>query len=266
MNLGGLDTIFSEKEHCRMKAIQLLTVAALTLCIITPSSADTIKTNKTLAEKVLEKYQSFETYHAQWTPEINDSNNTSKMIWEVAFDRKTKSVLFLSATSQGDDETTRRKLGFLLVVDGINMNAAVDYGNGIEKKSKAIPDPNQLTYRDVRRAIPFIYPFDLPLIFSEYPFMEIIQGSVKETKTLTEESEFYPGIAIFPELEGETFAEYKIDPDTLLIQAFRFIYHQSSPSPTFKCNFVQINKKLPKDLFDFEKQLEQFANKPTKEK
>ena len=248
-----------------MKAIQLLTIAALTLCITISSSADTIKVDKPLAEKVLEKYQSFDTYHAKWSPVANDPNVTERMIWEVAFDRKNKNVLFSSTASQGNDKSVE-KLHFLLVVDGINMNAAEDYGNGIEKQTKPIPDPNQLTYRDVRRAVPFIYPFDLPLIFSEYPFMKIIQSGVKETKTLTKESDFYPGFAIFPMSENETFAEYKIAPDTLLIQAFRFIYHPSSSSPVFKCNFVQINKELPKDLFDFEKQLERFENKPKKEK
>ena len=39
-----------------MKAIQLLTVISLTLCVITLSSADTTKSDKPLAEKVLEKY------------------------------------------------------------------------------------------------------------------------------------------------------------------------------------------------------------------
>jgi len=76
-----------------MKAIQLLTVVALTLCVTMPSSADTIKTNKTLSEKVLEKHQSLETYHAKWSPVTNDPNVTEKRHEKSHLMGKIKSML-----------------------------------------------------------------------------------------------------------------------------------------------------------------------------
>ena len=197
----------------------------VTFCITIPSFAETIKANKTLAEKVLEKYQSFETYHACWSATVDDQNSNST--WEVAFDRKSSNVLFRITGSQTDKERSDQLL--LLVIDGANMHTALDSGLGMQKDSKPIHDPNQLTYRDVRRAIPMLYPFDLPLIFSEYPFQEIIQSQVKKNETLTKDSDFHPGFELFTRLEGETSAQYQVDPDTLLLKAFRFIYHGNSP-------------------------------------
>jgi len=248
-----------------MKTVQLLTIATLSLCATSPLfAADTVEADKTLAEKVLEKYQSLQTYHAKWEVGSHDPNMPEKMIWEVAFERENKNVLF-GLTIVKTDIQSNIKLGMLLLADRKNMKFARADGNEIRKSSKQFSDPNQLNYRDVRRAIPFIYPFDLPLIFSEDPFMEVVQGEVKEIKTLTKEFEFYPGFAVYSK---EFCFEYKIDPNSLLIKSCRVVApeHPELPAPVYINKFVQTDKKLPSDLFDFEKQLDQFSSSPTKKK
>jgi len=214
-----------------------------------------------LAKKVLKKYQSIKTYHAVWTIELNipDPNIKDKPIWEVAFDRPTKRVLFLFS-SQPSEEKQPPQIAQLFIADGKMMHTAVSDGlkdSELRKQSIPIADPNRLTYRDVREGM-FMRPFDLPLMFSELHYMEVIENQIKEIRTL-EESESLLRFEVLPRgEETETSAVFWVDPKTLLIQRFNFDYH-SGRNPVFKIKTIQVDQPLDDALFDFEKQLSRFS-------
>lgn len=223
------------------------------------SAADLPKIENPLAKKVLDKYQSINTYHAVWTmePNLADPNITKEQIvaiWEVAFDRPNKRILF-SIRSQPLDSKQPSQIGQLFISDGKMMHFAVSMGNNSEPQKRSVPidDPNQLTYRNVRKGL-FLRPFDLPLIFSELHFMEVIEDQIKEIKTL-EESESLLRFEVLPQ-SGETSAVFGVDPNTLLIERFNFNYHSPSGSfPVFKLKTIEIDRPLDDALFDVEKQL-----------
>ena len=219
-----------------------------------------------LAKKVFQKYQSIKTYHAVWTmeldiPDPNITNAPNYVIistWEVAFDRPTKRVLFFISTPSAEGKQSPQFYRLLLIADGKMMHfAATDSGKNAEIRKQSIPiaDPNRLTYRDIREGM-FIRPFDLPLMFSELHYIEVIENQIKEIKTI-EPSESLLRFEVLPDY-GDTSAVFWVDSKTLLIQRFNFDYH-SGRNPVFKLKTIQVDQPLDDALFDFEKQLSRLS-------
>ena len=225
------------------------------MCPVPPTEKEKMLLIKNpLAQKVFQKYQSINTYHAIWTMTYSDpniENEPNSVIWEVAFDRPTNRVLFFFG-SRSSDEKQPLKMGQLFIADGKMMHIALSSGgaaSGIQQQSIAIADPNALTYRDMRQRM-FLRPFDLPLLFSELHFMEVIESQIKEIRTL-DESESLLRFEVFPD-SGETSAAFWVEPETFLIQRFTLL-HPSGQGPVFTIKSIEIDQPLDETLFDFEK-------------
>jgi outer membrane lipoprotein-sorting protein len=209
-----------------------------------------------LAERVLKKYQTFQTYHARWAAEIPNATDNLRTYWGIAFERKTRRVLFSLITYRSGDSAVSPE-SFLLVSDGKAMTvASAGAGRPIEKHTIPLADPNELSYRDVRSRIPFFCPFDLALIMSPYPFMEIIQAQRMQFKYVSSDLPQKQAFEVTPDGGGAS-ARFVVDPNSSLIQEFQLI-HSPKSKIIFTKTSLEVDKRLPDDLFDFEKQLQQF--------
>lgn len=254
----------------------LTAVAILFLCVQIPVHANTPKTKESQSiPKATEKlvldmqknYQAINSYHALWQAEGKEGQMDGKLELEAAFDRKTGKTLFSMLGYQKNDGKWTATGWEIHVYDGkkIQRAASLFKGQPIQQVEEIIDDPNNFTYRNFRKNIFLIHPFDLPLLYPDYamtmyPLMEMLQGSPEEVRVIKSDPndpEKMPAIEI---MTYETCARIHLDPKTLLIKDFVFFSKDSGKfvQPKFKRTMISINKPFKPDFFDFKERLKTF--------
>lgn len=234
---------------------------AIVLFAATITFAQEEKVNPSpLAAKLLEKYQAVKTYHAVWDmPSIDKRIKRTTM--EVAFERKTGKIFFASLAILNDPKANH-PVGNILIYDGKMFHSAVRMtpGGQIEKQTQPPADPNKVSYRDIRRRLGYARPFDLPLMCSETPFMEILQGQVHQFTDSVNEPTKQVILEIMPNPKiSQTSAKLMLDPNSLLMEEFGYLDPRMPPEMKgkmfFKLRGVKINKPLSKRIFQLDKQI-----------
>lgn len=248
----------------------ILFVFSLTLYANASESNDPRSYNKVtnaLALKMLKNYQTTKTYHCLWEAELAQGEMVMKMGLEAAFDRKTGKTLFIMQNTLKKDGKWVPAGGQLHVYDGQKVQRAISQmpGEPMKQVEEIAADPNKYTYRDFRKGIAFIYPFDLPLLYpdhslTEYPLMEILQGEPKEVKTVEPDPKDPAKIPGLELMTDGTCARIHLDPKTLLIKDFVYFHKVSGKTlgSKYKQVSVLINKPFKPGLFDFAAQLKSF--------
>lgn len=255
-----------------------------------------------LLESFIDNYRNINTYQAVWSTEVNFEDSKYKEVEriqiliekgikktrsfiEVAFDRKTNS-LFYSAKSQNflNNQWVEMKMPggskMLAVYNDGNLSVQTDMLTEVQAAEKHYDDPNEFTYRDFRRAVwVFPIPFDLPLLASPVPIMEMLQGqpekletiklpantastphisekqkASRENRELVTDSDLK--INIFPKY-GETAVRLIIDGKDGFLNEwsyFRSGIEKDANSTTLKLQNVKVNMPLDRSVFDFDMQ------------
>jgi hypothetical protein len=226
----------------------------------------TANVDEPLAIDMLKVYRSLKTYHAVWEVAlpVKQKNLEQKFHIETAFDKKTTSCLYkISSYELQEDKWQPISLGhspgtILVVYEPNELNVAGDMGYGIETKEVKFDEKKKFTYRDFRKCIMPLLPCDLPMMISDMPFLELLQAGSKGSKETTKKAdkpktrtlEIYPTGG-----ERETAVRLGIDNDKLLINQFSYFKPiDNEVNITMKRVSLTINKPLPADIFDFDKQ------------
>lgn len=226
--------------------------------------------NEPLALDMLKAYRKLKTYHAVWemVPPANLKDFKQKIQIETAYDKKTGSCLYKMNLFEQKDEKWQPmpldKMGgtFLVVYEPNTLNVAFKMGAEPDTKEVKFDDKKKFTFRDFRRSIMPFQPFDLPLMASEMPFHELLQANPNDAKETTHKTDKpkVRTLELFPEGgPTETAARLAIDIDKLLINRFCYFKPQDNKvNIGMKRVSLTINKPLPSDIFDFDKQLATF--------
>lgn len=225
------------------------------------------KATEKLVLNMQKNYQAINSYHALWQAEGKEGQMDGKLELEAAFDRKTGKTLFTMLGYQEKDGKWTATGWEIHVYDGkkIQRAASLFKGQPIQQVEEIIDDPNNFTYRNFRKNIFLIHPFDLPLLYPDYamtmyPLMEMLQAGPKEirvTEANPNDPEKMPAIEL---MTDETCARLHLDPNTLLIKDFVFFREDSGEfvQPKFKRIMISINKPFKPDFFDLKERLKTF--------
>ena len=226
-----------------------------------------------LAQNMLKVYRDIQTYHAKWESTSIQSQD-QKFELEVAFERKTNRILFFM---QEYKKMGKRWIGpipiQLIMYDNKKFKSAnpqgLDIGPGIpiQKDERKMPGNYEFNYRDFRRSISMQYPLDLPLLSSETPLHEILQGTPNKIRTIDpnpNNKNKHPRLELVSR-HSSTFYSLRLDPKTHYIEEFS-CYEQAPRKQVtiFKQLSFSIDKKLDANLFNFETQLKKFDSEETK--
>lgn len=255
-----------------------------------------------LLESFINNYRNIDTYQATWSIEFNiDNGKFTKIekirtliemgikkirtLIEVAFDRKTNSLSY-SAKSQKflNNQWVEYNQPYgskmLVVYNEGNLSVQTDMLTEVQATEKHYDDPNEFAYRDFRRAVwvsPI--PFDLPLLASPMPIMEMLQARPEKLETIklpanTVATPHIPEkqktsrdnreliadsdlrINIFPNV-GETAVCLIIDGKDGLLNEWRYFRSdvKKDANPTIlKLQSVKVNTPLDRSIFDFNMQ------------
>ena len=210
-----------------------------------------------VAQKMVDTYRSLKTYEAVWNTDPFQKGNTEQNIkfeTKILFDRKTNNAVYLmnSITSHEDGEK-EEKLSILVTKNKNRLSVYSDIGLSQEPIIKELikTDPNEITYRDIRKAIFLFYPTDLAMIMSNTPLHEALQGSPESCSTeISDTNEIV--LNLVP--RHETGAALVIDPNTYLINKYNFFDKATGAKrdPVFNLVSVEIDKPIDSELFDFD--------------
>jgi hypothetical protein len=224
---------------------------------------------------ILKKYQSIKTYHALWRAEQKQGQREMGIEYEAAFERKSGKTLFIMRSFLKKADQWVFVGGLLQVYDGSAQKIALSHELGKPMKKNEIPvsDPKKFTYRDFRKKLGYVYPFDLPLLYpdhalTEYPLKEIVQGDIKGMKVIMTESESLAKTFKLEIMAEGTGARMHVDSKTLLVKDFAY-FRKGMPKnmiPEFKQVSCTINKPLKPELFDFKSQAKMLDVGKPKEK
>jgi len=227
-------------------------------------------TNKTVLD-MLKKYQSFKTYQSMWQGELKQGTQEWKLVYKTAYERKSGKTFFVMWSFIKKDDQWVPMGGQSEVYDGANQLVALrkNAGQPMNKKIRAISDPNSFTYRDFRSGLSFVYPIELPLLYpdhalTEYPLMEVLQASLKEIK-VTGPGPKNPGKIKLELMADGTCVRMHLAPKTLLINDFAYFRRDTGKTlgPAFELVTCTIDKPIRDGLFDFKTHLKSFeAIKP----
>ena len=283
-NTNGKATAMKACNPATITTMRRLSLAAvLFLCVqmplfATPPKKQPPKDFKKVTDKLtldmLKKYQSVKTYHSIWQAELKQGNMEMRLEYETAYERKSGKTLFAMRSFRKNGDQWVPLGGQLQIYDGANQKVALTQAPGqpMREKVKPISDPNNFTYRDFRRGLAHIYPFDLPLLFpdnalTEYPLTEILQATLKEIK-VTKPDPKKPAEMIMLELMTDgTCVRLHLDPKTLLIKDFAYFRKGTGGilGQLYKQVSCKIDKPLKPGLFDFKLQVKTFEpGKPKK--
>ena len=209
--------------------------------------------NNAVAKKMLNAYQKIQTYHAVWKSNWPEAN-AGQFDVDIFFDRKTNSAAFcavqITTPQTGEKE---KKLAILIIKKNNKLSGYHNIGNSIkpEINEDMKNDSNNITYRDIRRAIFLFYPADLPLFMSEYPLCEILQGTPAFCTTDNIDAN---NIALKLLCRAELGAFLQIDKNTNLINKY-YLFEQDSGqyrSLVFELTDIEFDKPLKEDAFNFD--------------
>lgn len=244
-----------------------------------------------LLESFINNYRNINTYQATWSMKVNFDDSKFKDIIktrpliEVAFDRKTNSLSYILKNQkllndEWVESNTPNGSKMLAVYNEGNLSVQTDMMTEVQAAEKHYDDPNEFTYRDFRRAVWVCpIPFDLPLLASPMPIMEMLQGQPEKLETIklpanTVTTPHIPEkqkagrddrelvtdsdlkINIFPKY-GETAVRLIIDGEDGLLNEwsyFRSDIEKDANPTTLKLQNVKVNTPLDRSIFDFDMQ------------
>lgn len=230
-------------------------VAILALAVSAPARD---AAGDALAKKVIDAYRAMDTYQAKWVVEplkdgkVNEEQSKlgSSEI-EVCFDRASGRVVFEVRDWKSGADGAKALAGVqLVVVEKQRIQKAVSPGGGrpmIESEQAF----ESVTYRDVRRSLVIMYPFDLAALMSDAPLAEWLQGRPSSVTAMPDETKDRIRFVVADET-GETKAIVAIDSATHLIQEAQW-----AKAP-FRYRLLEMKKDeaLADGAFDFRKRLE----------
>lgn len=217
-----------------------------------------------VAQKMIDAYKSLKTYEAVWEMEIPQEENTKqykKLEARILFDRKTNNAVYLmSSTVHSEDGKNKKKLSILVTKNKNKLSVYSDIGLSQEPVIKELTktEPNEITYRDIRKAIFLFYPTDLAMIMSNTPLHEALQGSPESCLTeITDTNEIV--LKLVPRYE--TGAALVLDPKTHLVNKYNFYEKLTGETrvPVLNLVSVKINEPISKELFDFDEYLKEYS-------
>ena len=142
-----------------------------------------------VAQKMVDAYRSLKTYEAVWNmdiPQEGSAEQNRKLETKILFDRKTNDAVYLvSSKTSHEDGKHEEKLSILVTKNKNKLSVYSNIGLSQEPiiKKTTKTDPNEITYRDIRKAIFLFYPTDLAIIMSHTPLHEALQGSPESCLT-----------------------------------------------------------------------------------
>ncbi len=160
------------------------------------------------------------------------------------------------STSKDAGETLR----ILVVKNGNKLNVYSHDWQGKPVITVLTKDtPQEITYRDIRKAIMFFYPADLAMLMSKYPLNEILQGSPE--KFLTEKDTNGNDTIVKILSRFETCSYLVLAEDTNIIKEYYFFDKATGKKrwPICKLSSVKIDKPLKDGIFDFDKYLQAYG-------
>jgi hypothetical protein len=217
-----------------------------------------------VARKMIDTYKNLQSYQAVWEIKMpQDAEQGKQLEIKILFDRKTNNAVYQTISKNKlEDGTDENKLSILVIKNNNKLSVFSDIGLSqapvIKETEKE--DTNEITYRDIRRAIMMFYPADMAMIMSDVPLHEILQGIPESC--LTEISDTN-GITLKLLSSFETDAFIGIDPNTNLINEYCFFDKATGEKcpPIFKLITLKTNEPIDAGLFDFDMYLEKYGIK-----
>ncbi len=222
---------------------------------------------------ILKKYQSIKTYHTLWRAELKQGQRETRLEYETAFERKSGKTLFAMWTFLKKDDQWTFMGGMLQIYDGSVQKVASRFSGQLTQKEFPVSDPNSFTYRDFRRKLGFVFPFDLPLLYpdhalTEYPLKEFVQGLIEEIKVIKPKPEATGKTLTLEVMTNGMDARMHVDSKTLLVKDFVYFQQETAKnvSPKFTRVSCETNKPLRPGLFDFKSHLQSLKVLDVKQK
>lgn len=228
-----------------------------------------------LALNMLKKYQAINSYHCLWQGESTLGEMQAHVELEIAYERKTGKTLIVMYCFQDKEDRRVMTNGHLLINDGQKIQNAISRKPGHSKRlpDQIIAEPDKFKYRDYQKTIPFLFLWDLPLLYpdhalTEYPLMEILQGDsikLRMTEADPKASSKMPTVEL---MTDKTLVKMHLDSKTLLIKEFESVSKipGKNPAHKYKQTSVSIDNPLKPELFNFETQLKNFETTVSEKK
>jgi len=201
---------------------------------------------KAMADTMIKAYQNAKTYQGKWLVLKADTAN-ERMDLNVAVDRKTGQILVrMQPQTQKDKVWVTQPGGQLVIRDGDKLHKAIY--DGQKWGTSSVDSPKDFSYRDIRRSLVLFSLVDLPVLLSDHPLEEWLQGEVGEAMILPpdpKDEKKQPRLKVGDTLK-ETEITIKLDPIThLVVEA---VYGPVR----FELVSVVVDKPLVVGTFDFE--------------
>jgi hypothetical protein len=210
------------------------------------------------AKQMLDAYQKVQSYRAVWKAKSN-GEFIVEMKTTILFDRKTNNVVYCAVSKNKLENSTEQEKLYILVVKKANK-LSVYWNFGMAEKpilcEETKGEPNEITYRDIRKAIFLFYPADLPMMMSYMPLHEILQGN---PGSFTTENADANNISL--KLSGSNVgALIQIDAHTNLIKKYNHFDMDSGKNrpPVFELVNLEIDKPIKEKSFDFDEYLDKY--------
>lgn len=197
-----------------------------------------------LAEQLHAAYRGIQQYHAVWIASLMEDAPDQRIELQVAFDRPARRVLYRLQGLRREGEAWKPSAeGILLVCDGERITKALSFEQDRPWQKVQAEQPENLSYWQVRRALFAYLPIDLPLLMSDRPYLEWLQGEVGQMEALPPVEGQLPGLRVTSAFD-ETTVVARFDPKTRIIQSAEF------GPVTYQLKSIEIDQPLDEAIFD----------------